>query len=186
MTTLAAIQGQGWCVIGADSLIADDTRIYILNKNAGKLFKSDGYIFAIAGDVRPFQIIQHSTNFPSIPKVDDTSELDKFISLEVIPTIREALKAEDYTLDKEANFTFLVAIKGVIYIIDQDLCWTRDKRGLYAEGSGGDYALGAMNAWQYPETIEAAKEVVRKSIGIAAQYDINTREPISILVQENK
>jgi len=118
--------------------------------------------------------------------VDDINELDKFIAQELIPTMREALKSEDYVLDKDSNFTFLLAVKGVIYTIDQQLVWTRDKRGLYGEGTGGDYALGAMNAWQYPESIEAAKEVVRKSIGIAAQYDANTREPISILVQENK
>jgi len=186
VTTLAGIQGQGWCVIGADSLIVDDPRKYIMPKSAGKIFKVSGYIVAIAGDIRPLQIVQHMMAFPQLPASSDHAELDKFMVQEIIPSLREAFNSENYQMDKDTSWSMMIAIRGLIYILDNDLTWTRDKRGLYGEGSGGDVALGAMNAWLYPDTPAAAKEIVRKSIAIAAQYDINTKEPIVIYYQDNK
>ena len=124
--------------------------------------------------------------FPKPPALSDQHELDKFMTQEVIPSIRDAFTSEAYQMDKDTSWSMVIAIRGLIYILDNDLTWTRDKRGLYGEGSGGDVALGAMNAWHYPDTPAAAKEIIRKSIGIAAQYDINTKEPIVTYFQDNK
>ena len=185
MTTLAGIQGKGWCVIGADAQFVDDTRSYLTPKSAGKIFKTKGYIIAVCGELRPLQIIQHHMAFPEITK-SEPSELDKFMAIEFIPSVREALKAEEYSWDKDTTWTLIVAIKGTIYLIDQDLTWTRDERGLYGEGTGGDVALGVLAAAKFPSTSAAAKLLVQKAVMIASNYDVNTKPPISLYVQENK
>ena len=41
MTTIAAVQGEGWAVIGYDSRVSEeDGRTYILPKDNGKVFKN--------------------------------------------------------------------------------------------------------------------------------------------------
>ena len=185
MTTLAAIQGKGWCVIGADAQFVDDSRSYVTPKAAGKIFKTKGHIVAVCGELRPLQIIQHHMVF-SEPTKSDPISLDKFISTEFIPNMREALKGEDYSWDKETTWTLLVAVKGMIYLIDQDLTWTRDERGLYGEGTGGDVALGAMAISKFPTTVAAAKLLVQKAILKSCDYDVNTKPPISLYVQDSK
>ena len=185
MTTLAAIQGKGWCVIGADAQFVDDNRSYVTPKAAGKIFKAKGHIVAICGELRPLQIIQHHMVF-SEPTKTEPADLDKFIATEFIPNLREALKTEEYQYDKETTWTLVVAVKGMIYLIDQDLTWTRDERGLYGEGSGGDVALGAMAMSKFPGTIAAAKLLIQKAILKASEYDVNTKPPVSLYVQDNK
>lgn len=185
MTSLAGIQGAGWCVIGADSQFVEETRSYVTPKAAGKIFKSKGYIIAICGELRPLQIIQHHMVL-SEPTKTTPMELDNFIATDFIPNLREALKLEDYAWDKESNWTIMVAIKGIIYVIDQDLVWTRDDRGLYGEGTGGDLVLGALASAKFPANSAAAKLLIQKAIMIASNYDVNTRPPISLYVQDNK
>lgn len=185
VTTLAAIQGDGWAVIGADSYVIDNGHIWSTPKSSGKIFKQDGYIIALAGDWRPAQIFQHNTAYPKPPTKPTPQELDRFIAQEFVPTMQDALAEAKYVVDKENDFSILVAVCGVIYNIDADMGWARDRRGYYQGGTGGPYALGAMNAWQYPETIDAAKEIVKKALAIACQYDNGSGEPTIVYVQSN-
>ena len=58
---------------------------------------------------------------------------------------------------------------------------------MMATGSGGDIALGALEAFNIkaltkPESVE---KVVRKAIQIATQWDIYTAEPIVIKIQHS-
>ena len=185
LTTLAAIQGKGWCVIAADAQFVDDTRSYVTPKAAGKIFKTKGYIIGICGELRPLQIIQHHMVF-SEPTRSEPAELDKFMAVDFIPSLREALKSEEYIWDKDTAWTIMVAVKGTIYLIDQDLTWTRDERGMYGEGTGGDVALGVLASAKFPATSAAAKLLVQKAVMIASNYDVNTRPPISLYVQDGK
>jgi ATP-dependent protease HslVU (ClpYQ) peptidase subunit len=185
MTTLAAVQGKGWCVIGADAQFVDDSRSYVTPKASGKIFKTKGYIVAVCGELRPLQIIQHHMVF-SEPTKTEPAELDKFMAIDFIPSLREALKSEEYTWDKETSWTLMVAVKGMVYLIDQDLTWTRDERGLYGEGTGGDVALGVMAGAKFPISVAAAKLLVQKAISKASDYDVNTKPPISLYVQDSK
>jgi ATP-dependent protease HslVU (ClpYQ) peptidase subunit len=86
----------------------------------------------------------------------------------------------------EHDSSFLVVVRGTIYPIFEDYSWDRDSRGMYYSGSGGDIALGAMEALllEYPYIeAEAAESVVRNAIAIASKWDIHTAQPIIVMTQ---
>lgn len=186
MTTLAGIQGNGWCAIGADSRMVDGGQIYELPKNAGKIHKVNGYIIAIAGDFRVAQIMNHSFQWPKMPAFSSVEATDKFFTTELIPMWKAEYEDLNYTVDKDTESSVLVAVSGVIYAIDQDWTWSRDKRGLYAAGTGNDYALGVLSAFNKPKNADEASAQIKSAIKIASQYDINTAEPTIVYTQESK
>ena len=186
MTTLAGIQGNGWCAIGADSRMVDSGQIYELPKDAGKIHKVNGYIIAIAGDFRVAQIMNHSFQWPKMPTFSSVEATDKFFTTELIPMWKAEYEDLGYTVDKDTESSVLVAVSGVIYAIDQDWSWGRDKRGLYAAGSGSDYALGRLDSFVKPKNSDEAAAQIKAAIKTASKYDINTAEPIIVYTQESK
>jgi ATP-dependent protease HslVU (ClpYQ) peptidase subunit len=184
MTTLAGIQGNGWAVIGADTRVVDDNRVVELPKNAGKIFRKNGYVIAVAGDFRVAQILQFSFDFPKLPLSPSVEALDKFFTNELIPVWKAEYEDLGYTIDKDSGSTILIALCGVIYAIDGDWCWSRDRRGIYGAGTGADYAIGALSAYKEPKTIEEAIANIKGAIKIASQYDINTAEPTVVYTNE--
>jgi ATP-dependent protease HslVU (ClpYQ) peptidase subunit len=79
-----------------------------------------------------------------------------------------------------------MAINGVIYIIDSDYSWISDTSGLFAIGSGSQFALGAMHAIM-PKgkiTLPTARKVALKAIATAARFDPYTGAPYQTIVQE--
>lgn len=185
MTTLAGVQGNGWSVIGADSRVIDDGVIVDLPKNAGKIFRKSGYILAVAGDFRTAQIMQHSFAFPKPPTDASVDALDKFFTTELIPVWKAEYEDIGYTPDKDIGNTILVSLSSTIYAIGDDWTWARDKRNIYAAGSGAAYAIGALSAYGVPKTADEAVAQIKAAIKIASQYDHNTSEPAIIYSQES-
>jgi ATP-dependent protease HslVU (ClpYQ) peptidase subunit len=84
---------------------------------------------------------------------------------------------------------FIILVRGVIYPIFEDYSWDRDSRGIYYSGSGGDIALGALEAFNANRktlTPKVAEAEIRASINIASKWDIYTAEPIIIKTQYAK
>jgi ATP-dependent protease HslVU (ClpYQ) peptidase subunit len=74
----------------------------------------------------------------------------------------------------------------VIYPIFNDYSWDREARNVYYAGSGGDLALGALEAMNYDRitTPEAAEKVLKKAIAIAIKHDIYSGGEIHTYIQE--
>jgi len=144
MTAIVGIQGKGWAVIAADSMTTYDDKPYF-SKSFEKVTRKGDYVFAFAGDA----IAGNIANFIwTPPKFIKTVSTDVFIQTKVLPSLRDVLKDNGYepdtTKNPDAGFDALICINGTIYEIDQDFLWSRDDRGLYAVGSGGSLALGAL------------------------------------------
>ena len=201
MTTVLAVQGDGWAVLGADSRIVDGTRSYEMARGFTKLVKNGKYILGAAGDLRAINIIHHSFDPPSAKSLVG-AELDKFMTSEFLPALRECFEDEGYgeTTRRSDNATaykqapaqheseLLVAVNGVIYEIGGDYSWTREQRSIYAVGSGSSYALGAAYAsatMTKPDDVDTAKALVRESLTIAARLDIFTSAPFTIYAQQS-
>ena len=88
-------------------------------------------------------------------------------------------------MERLHDSSFLVSVKGVVYPIFEDYSWDRDVRGIYYSGSGGDVALGAMEALGISKvtTVESTEKIVRKAIEIASKWDIYTSKPIITKIQ---
>jgi ATP-dependent protease HslVU (ClpYQ) peptidase subunit len=80
----------------------------------------------------------------------------------------------------------LVSVRGVIYPIFNDYSWDREARNVYYAGSGGDLALGALEALNYTKikTPQEAESILKKAIAIAIKHDIYSGGKIVTRIQE--
>lgn len=187
MTAIVGIQGKGWSLIAADSLTTYDDKPYYA-KGQDKVHKKGDYVFAFAGDAIAGNIAYYLWNPPKYIKTVPT---DIFMQTKVLPSLREVMQDNGYvvdtTKDKEAGFDALLSLNGVIYEIDQDYLWSRDDRGLYAVGSGGAIALGALAAaGMSKNSSKSADAVARRAIKISADYNISVGGDIKVIVQRSK
>jgi hypothetical protein len=90
MTTIAAIEGDGWAVIGADSQSSDESG-FAIDIPAGKIFKNGDVIVAGAGAVRGINLLEHAWVSPAV-KIDN---IDKYVTSILIPSIRKCFDAAD-------------------------------------------------------------------------------------------
>jgi len=144
MTTIAAVQGKGWAVVGFDSRVSDDNRIYQLPKNQGKVVQNGAYLLGAAGDMRAINLLSDVLVPPTPPHIID-KELDKFISTKFIPALKKCFDDAQYGEKGEHDSAIIAVVNGVIYDIGSEYDWCRDAHGLYAVGTGSQYALGALN-----------------------------------------
>jgi ATP-dependent protease HslVU (ClpYQ) peptidase subunit len=186
MTTIAAIQGDGWAVIGYDSLVSEESRTFILPKDSGKVGKNGPYLLGAAGDVRAINLVLHTLKPPAPTPTDRGVKLDKFISTKFVPALKACFDEAQYGEKGSQDSSVLVVVNGSIYEIGSNYEWCHDQEGIYALGSGGDYALGAL--YQAKEgkkrTVAHARSSVKSALEIASTLDTDTGGPLHILTQK--
>ncbi len=182
MTTLVGIQGHDFILMAADSQITDgDQRI--ISVETPKIISTGKYLLGLTGDSRPGDILAYAWKPPLYRGEDPT----KFMGGKVLPSISAAFKEGNYEIDnKEMNFSFLIGFNGNLFSIGGDLSFNTSERGLFAAGSGGNYALGYLYSLppkNYNKVLTASV-VAEKAVQIASILDINTSPPIQVVVQE--
>lgn len=187
MTTLVAIQGNGWSVIGCDSRASDEDGRY-MELATSKIVNNNGVLIAVSGASRGGNITQFGWK---PPKPGTTIDLDTFVTKKFIPSMRKAFQDAGFEGKEDGDAAWqdsnlLVSIRGTIYPIFNDYSWDREARNVYYAGSGGDVALGALEALNYSKisTPEAAEKAVRRAIEIACKHDIYSGGEIHTYIQE--
>jgi hypothetical protein len=187
MTTLAAIQGDGWTVIGCDSRASDEGGRY-MDLATHKIVDNNGVLIAVSGASRGGNIAQFGWKPPK-PRVNE--DLDTFMTTKFIPSMREAFIKAGYDGKEDGDAAWqdsnlLISVRGVLYPIFNDYSWDREARGIYYAGSGGDIAVGALEILGYEKikTPEAAERALRKAIEAAIKHDIYSGGEIHTYVQE--
>jgi ATP-dependent protease HslVU (ClpYQ) peptidase subunit len=192
MTTLAAFQGNGFAIIGADSRATDDNGSHIILSNPKVSWDNAGdYIFAITGATRGGNLIQQGWVPPAPPEFTSIQKLDEFMTQGFIPELRDHFidSGYDSKWEGEAAWTdsaFLVAVQGVIYPINIDYGWDRDIRGTYVFGSGGDISLGVMVALgidKCKDNPKEAKKIIKRAVEVACQWNAFCAPPVVIEIQ---
>jgi ATP-dependent protease HslVU (ClpYQ) peptidase subunit len=189
MTTIIGIQGKGWGMIAAESLIVGGDQKFMAT-GMDKVVEKGDFVFAFAGDAIAGDIALHSWNMPKIPR---GVNLDKFMMTDILPSLRQAYadygydpapKTADNDPKAEAGFDALFCVKGKIYQIDNDFSWVRDDRGIYGIGSGGSYALGSLARATLSQTnTRTAANEARKAIEISISFDINSGGKVKVITQ---
>jgi ATP-dependent protease HslVU (ClpYQ) peptidase subunit len=192
MTTLVAVQGERWVVIGADSRVTEEYgRTYRLAKAGSKVSRNRKYLLGAAGDVRAINLLAYAFTPPDAQSFVD-SKLDRFITRDFVPALRACFEKNGYgekkseeTGSAETGTEVLVAINGAVYVVGSDYSWARDAAGLYGLGSGGPFAVGALHALVPDGTsdIDLARDVVKRALRVGARLDSNTGDPFSLFVQ---
>ena len=176
MTTVIAIQHQDGVEMIADSQINSAGQPYF-HSDMVKIVERGKYLIGVAGRVVALQAIQNSWNPPALTGSHKGS-IYNFIITKVVPSLKAFIDDSKIFSDKEKEdgdlFSILIVIKGEVFEIDQDYAVARRADGVYAIGSGSDYALGAMMAGA--SGMEAMK--------IAESLDVNTSAPFITLHQE--
>lgn len=199
MTTIVGIQGDGFAMLAADSLISsfDDKggayQVTTLGAGSSKLAYSGKYLIGAAGDMRAINLLHHAFHAPVCAPSLRGKRLDAFITTKFVPALQRLFDDNGYTMvdDKkthiaEHNSTVVVAVNAAIYVIDGDYSWTSDSSGLYAAGTGAAYALGVLQALKHKNTTpQQAKTIALKALSVAARFDPYTGAPFHTYLQEH-
>jgi hypothetical protein len=189
MTTIAAIEGPDWVIIGADSMSSGEDGFSIVIPD-GKIFINNNITFAGCGAVRGINILQHDF----VPPAINTENIDKYITRQLVPAMRRTFIEAGYELNKaessvENDNIWIVVIKGKVYRIDSDYSWERTADNMYVAGSGERFALGAMSALANGLLVDSyteAKKIVSQALQIASKYDSSTGGKLTVLLIEEK
>lgn len=189
MTTLAAIQGNGWSVIGSDSRSSDEHGRPI-DMATNKIIENNGILIAGSGAGRGSNLLQFGWKPPK-PKLSE--DLDVFMTKRFIPSMRKIFIDAGYDMKEDGDSAahdsqFIVSIRGILYPIFEDYSWDRDTRGIYYSGSGGDIAIGAMEALNVGRvtSASAAEKIIKKAIEISTKWDIYSSGPIITKIQYSR
>jgi len=201
MTTIVGIQGDGFAVVCADSQVSDIstdgsvTQIVTLRESSGKLGINGRYVLGAAGDVRAINILHHAFTPPAAPPNLKGKKLDQFITVKFIPALRECFEIQGYAAPQneqsehlaEQGSSVIVVVNGVIYTIESDYSWFSDSAGVYALGTGAQYAMGALHTLTHKAkdlSVNTAKQYVLKALAAAAKFDPYTGAPYHTYVQD--
>jgi ATP-dependent protease HslVU (ClpYQ) peptidase subunit len=202
MTTIVAIQGSNFAIVGTDSRVSsvDGNGFPYQTSTAAtgfaKVASNGNYLLGAAGDIRAINILHHAFNPPAAQAAVKGKRLDKFMTTKFIPALRQTLEVEGYATQAstltsqtaECNSTVLVVVNGVIYVIDSDYGWVSDQAGFYAIGSGASFALGSMHTSVGRRNLNKlqARQIALKALAAAAKYDPFTGAPFSTFMQESE
>jgi ATP-dependent protease HslVU (ClpYQ) peptidase subunit len=176
MTTVIAIQNNQGVDMMADSQINANGKPYF-HPDMVKIVERNKYLIGIAGRVIALQAIQNNWNPPALTATYKDS-LYKFVITKIVPSLKMFIEDAKIFTDKEKEegelFSVLIAMRGELFEIDEDYSVSRREDGVYAIGSGSEYALGAL----------MAGADMQSAMQIAASLDVNTHAPFITLHQE--
>ena len=191
MTTIAAIQGDGWVVMGSDSqgTYNDSKRLLM---QGGKVYNNNGILIAGCGMGRGLDLMHKAWKAPKpTRKYADVEDLDIWMARTFIPKMRQLFIDAGYDMKDDGEYAmhesvFLIAVQGVLYIIDDDYSFDREVRGYITSGSGGDYAQGSLFSAKAEifTDIEHAKEAMETAIDAAKEFDIFSGGETRLYTQE--
>lgn len=185
MTTIAAVRGDGWVVVGYDSRVSDEDagRVYTLPAGQGKVVQKGDYLIGVAGNVRGLNVIAHVFTPPPLPA--KRTSMDKFMTSVFVPALMKCFLENAVGKERDSECTLLVAVRGEVYEIGGEFDWCRDERGVYAVGSGGAFALGALYATTREGMTQAtAMRMVKNAVTIATQLDSGSGIPVTVVTHE--
>lgn len=163
MTTIIGIEYPDRSILVADSRVTDDAGRIYAHRSMKKISQRGALLIAGAGEVAPCDIAQNIWNPPQFT-AKDKKDVYRFMITKVMPSLRKCLADNGYNFEEDKKdgmrFQFLISVGGEIFDVDEDLSVMKSDDNLYAIGSGGPYALGALYAGAEPETaMEIASKV---------------------------
>lgn len=190
MTTIAAIQGDGWVVMGADSqgTYNDYRNVYMKDH---KVVDNNGILIAGCGIGRGMNLLQRGWKAPKPPRVNmEPDKLDTWMVTKFIPGMRQLFIDGGYDMKDDGEYAqfenvFLIAVQGTLYILDEDYSLDRDFRGYFATGTGGDFAQGALYV-AGPKIFtdaDVAAKAMSNAVNAAKEFDTNSGGETRIYTQ---
>jgi ATP-dependent protease HslVU (ClpYQ) peptidase subunit len=165
MTVILGIQKtDNHAIMLGDSRTVAGERPY-QHVNQPKIVDRLGYLIGAAGGGASTDFVTRQWDIP--PYRGNVTPYEHMVTV-FVPTLRAALADVAPAKEGEHDLFMLVAVRGQLFLIENDLTVLQDERGVYAIGSGGSLALGAYAAGATP----------MEAMEIAVEYDVYCGHPI--------
>lgn len=169
MTTILGIQSEDHCVIAADSATTAGDRTFASSLQP-KIVESGDYLLACAGMSVATDVVMYVWK----PPVARTDDIYRHMVGTVVPSLRHAMAVNDVTFKDDDSLQILLAYGGLLFQIESDYSVLHRDDGVFAIGSGAQYAVGAYSAGAS----------IQEAVEIAAENDIYTGLPVEVRRQD--
>lgn len=142
MTTILAIETLAGIRIGCDSQATGGDKIQM---EQPKIFANNGAVYGVAG----VALLANELRYADLPKPPEgVDETDRWMTRELTPTLRAIIEQVPMKADDDGDFQLqlIVVANGRAYEVGGNTGWIRNTAGIYAIGSGGHFAVGAISA----------------------------------------
>lgn len=177
MTAIVGLVDNGVVYVGADS--AGVSGLSLMVRGDTKVFHNGPYLFGFTSSFRMGQLIHHALKPPE-PK----RAIEKFMSTAFIDAIRSCLKDGGWARkenEREEGGTFLVGVRGRLFVVYEDYQVAQAAAGYAAVGCGDDIALGALFATA--GTGMKPRRRVNLALRAAERFSAGVRAPFICLAQ---
>lgn len=157
MTTILAIETLAGVQIGCDSQATGGDKIQL---EQPKVFANNGAIYGVAG----VALLANELRYADLPAPpEDADDTDRWMTRELTPIIRAVIEQIPMKSDDDGDFELqlIIVANGRAYELGGNTGWVRNTAGIYAIGSGGHFAAGAISAGAS----------MKRALEIAARHD---------------
>lgn len=144
MTVIAGLAHKGTVHIGADS--AGISGYELRERRDAKVFRNGPYAMGFTTSFRMGQLLHHALQPPAPP--EDDADLHRFMVTTWVDAVRDCLKTGGWAKkdsEQEEGGTFLVGVRGRLFVVDSDYQVAEPADNYAAVGCGNDVALGALH-----------------------------------------
>jgi ATP-dependent protease HslVU (ClpYQ) peptidase subunit len=177
MTAIVGLVHNGAVYVGGDSAGVSGWSLTV--RADTKVFHNGPYLFGFTTSFRMGQLIHHAFEPPK-PKPD----LERFMSTEFVDALRTCLKDGGWARkenDREEGGTFLVGVRGSLFVIQDDYQVGQAADGYAAVGCGDQIALGALYATA--GTAMSPRRRIQVALEAAERFSAGVRAPFICLAQ---
>lgn len=174
------------CVVG----VVDRGAVYIGGDSAGvsgwdltvradtKVFRVGEFLVGITSSFRMRDILEHCFEPPPLP--EEPEKLRRYMVREFVDAVRSAFTDKGFAEKKsgqETGGTFLVGIRGRLFVVESDYQVGEAADGYDAVGCGADIAKGAL----YVSSGFGPEQRCRLALNAAENFSAGVRGPFVVL-----
>lgn len=184
MTAIAGLVHQGRVHIGGDSAASGGTTLMIrkdpkvfthLQERPNPADPLDVWAFGYTSSYRMGQILQHAFTPPTIP---EGADLHRFMCTTLVNAMRTVFKDSGWAREQsgvEETGTFLIGVRGRLFVVDEDYQVGEPAAGYAAVGCGDDLALGSLHTTRYLDWPPRAR--LRAALSAASHHSTGVAPP---------
>lgn len=141
MSTLLMVQERGDVLLGWDSQLTKGNQITYMKER--KFWAQGEVVYGVGGLVRAKSLLESS----DLPTYDYEAKPRDWVVQQWVPAIRKVLRGETSLTDDDGDMTgwnLFMVVGGEAFTVDTMFDPAQSESGLYAMGSGSEFALGAL------------------------------------------
>jgi hypothetical protein len=180
MTCIVGLESEGRVWIGGDRAAVESSH-FLTHCEQPKIFRRGEMVFGYTSSFRMGQLLQYRL---TIPEIGEGQPLDEYMVTSFIDAVRACLKEGGYTrvdCERETIGTFLVGVRGHLYVVDDDYNVRRDNGGFNAVGSGLSVALGSMHSTA--KLRMHPRERIAMALEAASTFVTTVRGPFDVICE---